>query len=250
MLPPEIRLIGITGIPEIEAGDPLAELLSAALDRCAVGCVPGDVLVVAQKVVSKAEGRLVELDSIEPGEPARAWAAAHGKDPRMVELVLRESRRVVRMDRGRLIVETRQGFVCANAGVDASNTPRGTVALLPEDADASARRLRRGLRQRLGVALGVIVSDTFGRPWRMGLANVALGCAGLAPLLDYRGQPDIFGEELTATVVAVADEAASAAELVMGKTRRIPAVLVRGLEAPGDGSGQELLRPAEHDLFR
>ncbi len=250
MLSPEIRLIGVTGIPEIQAGDSLGSLLAGAISRNAIGLVSGDIVVVAQKAVSKAEGRLLRLDEVRPGELAGQWAERLGKDPRLVEVILRESHRVVRMDRGRLIVESRHGFVCANAGVDTSNTPPGTVALLPADPDASAEALRQDLSERWGVPVGVIVSDTFGRPWREGLTNVALGSAGLTPLLDYRGQTDTFGQSLRATVVALADELAAAAELVMGKTRQIPAVVVRGVAAAGEGSGRDLLRAAEQDLFR
>lgn len=250
MLSPEIRIIGITGLPEIRTGDSLPDLLSAAITRRAVGVQDGDICVVAQKIVSKAEGRLVRLAEVQPGSLASLWAEVNGKDPRLTEVILRESKRVIRMDRGRIIVETHQGFVCANAGVDASNTPPGTVTLLPEDADRSARKLQAGLRTLLGVQVGLIVSDTFGRPWREGLTNVALGVAGLAPLTDYRGRPDTFGRRLQGTVMAVADELASAAELIMGKTRQIPAVIIKGAPAAGTGSGQDMLRPSEQDLFR
>ncbi len=251
MLPPQLRIIGLTGIPEVKPGDSVAQMIAAALRRQAIGVSPGDVVVVAQKVVSKAEGRIVQLDGVAVSSLARGWAETHRLDPRQTEVVLRESRRIVRMDRGRLIVQTHAGYVCANAGVDASNTAPGTVTLLPEDCDRSARRIREDLQTEFGVPLAVIVADTFGRPWRNGLTNVALGVAGMVPLIDYRGQPDDSGKPMRATVIAWADELASSAELVMGKTRRIPVAIVRGARfeaAAGDSSG--LLRSAEDDLFR
>jgi coenzyme F420-0:L-glutamate ligase/coenzyme F420-1:gamma-L-glutamate ligase len=212
----------------------------------------GDVLVVAQKVVSKAEGRLRDLRSVRPSRRALDYAARLQEDPRVVQLVLDESVRVVREERV-LIVETRHGFVCANAGIDHSNVEADdTVVLLPEDPDASAGRLRARLRDLTARDVGVIVSDTFGRPWRMGIANVALGVAGVSAVIDHRGRLDDFGRALTATVIAVADEMAATAELVMGKTWRVPAVVLRGWTAAeaAPGSGQDLIRPAELDLFR
>ena len=240
-----IEILPVPGLPEIRPGDDLAAIIAghATLEA-------GDVLVVAQKVVSKAEGRLVSLADVVPGAEARAIAPAVSSDPRMVQVVLDESVRVLRRERA-LIVETRHGFVCANAGVDRSNVPDDMVTLLPLDSDASARTLRDRLQELTGADVGVIVSDTFGRPWRMGIVNVALGVAGIPAVIDHRGSPDDFGREMTATVVAVADEIAAAAELVMGKTARIPAVVVRGLvrSAPA-GSGRDLIRPAGEDLFR
>jgi coenzyme F420-0:L-glutamate ligase/coenzyme F420-1:gamma-L-glutamate ligase len=243
-----IELHAVEGLPEIRPGDDLAQLI--------VGAVPhlqnGDVVVVAQKVVSKAEGRLRDLAGVNPSERARELAVRLGADARMVQVILDESTRVVRDDRV-LIVETRQGFVCANAGVDRSNVAGDdTVCLLPVDCDASARSLHERINALSGVRVGVIVSDTFGRAWRMGLVNVALGVAGIPAVLDYRGRPDDFGLPLQATVVALADELAAAAELLMGKTRRVPVVVVHGLEVfeGPSGSGQELVRPEELDLFR
>jgi len=246
-----ISLTGIEGLPEITPGADLAALIVAAVGSMGLSVEAGDVLVVAQKVVSKAEGCFVELDEVTASPLARAWGQRHGKDPRIIEVILRESRRIVRMDRGLLIVETLHGFVCANAGVDSSNVPTGRVLTLPRDPDASARRLRDRLGAAFGVPVGVVISDTFGRPWREGIVNVAIGVAGLRPLADYRGERDHFGRTLHTTLVATADEIASAAELVMGKTRGIPVVAVRGvLGLAGDGSGTELLRPADLDLFR
>lgn len=196
-----------------------------------------DVFVVAQKVVSKAQAQL--------------WAEAHGKNARLVEVVLKQARRVVRMEKGVLITQTQHGFVCANAGVDRSNVPGEAVTLLPEDPDLSAAQMRDTLEQAFGVPLGVIISYTMGRPWRQGIVNIALGVAGLSPFVDYRGQVDTFGARLESTLIAAADELAAAAELVMGKTRKIPVAVVRGFSyREGEGSGREMIRPAERDLFR
>lgn len=243
-----MQLLAVRGLPEIHPGDDLALLISERIDL-----EDGDIVVVAQKVVSKAEGKLRRLADVVPGEQAMDLAArlGPGADARMVQVVLDESVRVVRAQRV-LIVETRHGYVCANAGVDQSNVEAdGTVTLLPDDADRSAAALRDRLSELTGAKVGVIVSDTFGRPWRMGIANVALGIAGLPALIDYRGQADDFGRELKATVVAVADELAAAGELVMGKTARVPVAVVRGYHAEGPaGRGAELVRPPEEDLFR
>jgi len=239
---------GVTGLPEVRAGDDLAAMIAERTELR-----DGDVLVVAQKVISKAEGRLRDLRSVRPSQRARGYAARlQEDDARVVQLILDESVRVVRDDRV-LIVETRHGFVCANAGIDHSNVEADdTVVLLPEDPDASAGRLRSQLRDLTGRDVGVIVSDTFGRPWRMGIANVALGVAGVAAVIDHRGRLDDFGRALTATVIAVADEMAATAELVMGKTGRVPAVVLRGWAAAeaAPGRGQDLIRPADLDLFR
>jgi len=206
---------------------------------------------VGQKVVSKAEGRLVRLDDVVPSPAAAAMAGQLGRDPRLVEVILRESRRIVRMDRGVLIAETHHGWVCANAGVDQSNVDRDWVALLPQDPDRSARRLRERLRDLAGVEVGVIVADTFGRPWREGLTNVAIGVSGVAPLRSYLGERDPAGRELQATVLALADELAAAAEPVMGKLSRIPAAIVRGLSLAASEEGSKpLLRDPARDLFR
>ncbi|HEX6122068.1 MAG TPA: coenzyme F420-0:L-glutamate ligase [Ktedonobacterales bacterium] len=248
----ELRLIGLGAVPEVVPGDDLARLVIAAAAARGVALATGDVLVVTQKVVSKAEGRLVDLATVEPSDLAQRFAAAWGKDPRQVEVVLRESARIVRMERGILISQTAHGFVCANAGVDLSNVPGGQVAcLLPRDPDGSARALRGALGERLGVELAVIISDSFGRPWRWGITNVAIGAAGLAPLADYRGRPDDHGRVMSASVLAVADELAAAAELVMGKVRRCPFAIIRGYTYERrEGSAAELVMDAASDLFR
>src|SRR5215216_3108482 len=248
---PELRVIGVTGIPEIAPGDDLPSLIARAATGMDIGIADGDIFVVAQKIVSKAEGRIVRLDSIEPSHIAREWAGSHDKDARMVEVVLRESKRIVRMERGVMICETRHGFVCANAGVDQSNVAQNVVTLLPVDSDESARQIQAALESGFGVRAAVIISDTFGRPWREGIANVAIGVAGIAPLIDYRGKPDSHGQPLRVTVIAVADELASAAELVMRKSAGIPVVIIRGFDYERRASSsRELVRPAENDLFR
>jgi coenzyme F420-0:L-glutamate ligase/coenzyme F420-1:gamma-L-glutamate ligase len=240
----------LPGLPEVRRDDDLAALLLAAASRLA----DGDVLVVAHKVVSKAEGRVVALAAVEPGERARALADEHGKDPRVVEVILGESTEIVRSRPGVLICRTPHGFVCANAGVDASNAgAAGELVLLPRDPDASARALRRRLRELGGVAPAVVVTDSFGRAWRVGQCDVAIGAAGLAPVDDWRGRRDAGGRELAATIVAVADEAAAAADLARTKDGREPAVLVRGLErhvTVADGPGAAaLVRARSEDLF-
>jgi coenzyme F420-0:L-glutamate ligase/coenzyme F420-1:gamma-L-glutamate ligase len=246
-----IELIGVPGIPEVADGDDVAALIANALRGSGIELVDSDVLVVAQKIVSKAEGRIVRLNSVAPSPKAIEWAAAYAKDPRVVEVVLRESKRIVRMEHGVLISETEHGFVCANAGVDTSNVAEGTVTLLPEDPDASARGIRSALEAAFHVRIAVIVSDTFGRPWREGLVNVALGVSGIAPLIDYRGQNDSHGNALKVTVMAVADELASAAELVMKKSAGIPVAIIRGFDyESSDASSRELIRVPELDLFR
>jgi coenzyme F420-0:L-glutamate ligase / coenzyme F420-1:gamma-L-glutamate ligase len=232
-----ISVLPLGGIPEVREGDDLAALIAAVAEF-----EDGDVLVVAQKVVSKAEGRVVRLKDVEASEQAKELAA--DRDPRGLEVILGEAVRLVRTRPPLVIAETRHGFVCASAGVDHSNAGAvGTLVLLPLDPDASARRLA----DRLGVA--VIISDSFGRPFRQGTTDVAVGVAGLAPLLDLRGVRDSAGYELRTTTIAVADEIAGAAELVMGKTSRIPAVIVRGLDLRGDGSARDLVMPADRDLF-
>jgi coenzyme F420-0:L-glutamate ligase/coenzyme F420-1:gamma-L-glutamate ligase len=247
----EVRILPVHGIPEARPGDSVAALVLAGMAASGLTGEPGDVLVLTQKLVSKAEGRLVALETVEPSPLARAYAARWDRDPRQVELVLRESVRIVRMDRGLIIAETHHGFVCANAGVDLSNVPPGYAALLPLDPDASAATIRRELAVRAGWEPAVIVSDTFGRAWRNGIVNVAIGVAGMRPLEDYRGRYDPYGNELRVTVIAVADELAAAAELVMGKVEGCPAAIVRGFRyEAGEGSGRELLMPAERDLFR
>jgi coenzyme F420-0:L-glutamate ligase/coenzyme F420-1:gamma-L-glutamate ligase len=256
--------VALAALPEVQPGDDLAALIahawrSAAADAGALAPRAGDVLVVKQKVVSKAEGRLVDLTTIEPRPEAVEFARQWARDARQVEVVLRESVEVLRMERGLVISRTRHGFVCANAGVDASNTGRPDhVTLLPNDPDASAAVLRARLGELLGVAPAVIVSDSFGRPWRLGIVDVALGVAGLAPLDDQRGRPDADGRVMNSTVVAVADEIASAAELATGKTSRRPVVLVRGVPVPVEPGGSiaggsiagDVVMPREMDLFR
>jgi coenzyme F420-0:L-glutamate ligase/coenzyme F420-1:gamma-L-glutamate ligase len=250
-VPAELRVFAVEGIPEVREGDDLGALIAGAMRAQGTPPETGDVLVVTQKVVSKAEGRVIDLAAVEPSAFARQIAEAWEKDPRQVEVVLRESRRIVRMDRGVLICETRHGLVCANAGVDASNAAAGTVVLLPEDPDASARAIRERVRSLTGADVAVIVSDTFGRPWRNGLVNFAIGVAGMAPLKDYSGQTDPAGYELRVTQMCWPDELAAAAELVMGKLDRVPAAVVRGLRwRPGAGSARELVREPEKDLFR
>ena len=250
--PASIRIIPLRGTPEVQAGDDIAALTLESAAATGVALRDGDVLVVTQKVISKAEGLLVDLTTVEPSDIALRYAGQWGRDPRQVEVVLRESARIVRMDRGLIIAQTRHGYVCANAGVDASNVPGdNTVCLLPRDPDASAERLRAELRSRVGVELAVIISDSFGRPWRLGIVNVALGVAGMAPLTDYRGQPDDFGRVMNASVMAVADEIASAAELATGKIERTPFVIVRGYPYQrAEGSGAQMLMDPATDLFR
>jgi coenzyme F420-0:L-glutamate ligase/coenzyme F420-1:gamma-L-glutamate ligase len=244
----ELRVIPLRGIPELEEGDDLGALLAEAVARVG-GFEDGDVLVVAQKAVSKVEGRVVDLVGVEPS--VRAIELAAGTDPRRVEVILRESREVVRSRPPLLIAETRHGFVCASAGVDASNAKGpDTLILLPIDPDASASALREALEARVGTVVGVIVSDSFGRAWRRGTTDVALGVSGIAALLDLTGQRDAAGYELHATEIAVADEIAGAAQLVMGKMEGIPAAIVRGMHLPGDGRGSDLVMPRERDLFR
>src|SRR5438876_4265104 len=246
------EVIGIGGIGEVRRGDDIARLIVEAAARQSTPVSAGDLLVIGQKIVSKAEGRLVRLSDVEPSPIARAMAAGLAKDPQLVELILRESRRVVRMDKGVLITETHHGWICANAGVDQSNVDADYVTLLPEDSDRSARGVRDRVRALAGVEAFVIVTDTFGRPWREGLTNVAIGIAGFAPLLSYLGERDPAGRPLQATILALADELASAAEPVMGKLDRVPAAIVRGLALPpDDGSGSKaLLRDPARDLFR
>ncbi len=249
-----ISLVPLTGIPEITPGDDVAELIAAALAAAGIGLTDDDVLVVTQKVVSKAEGRVVDLATIEPRQEAREWGERWGKDPRQVELVLRESAEIVRMAEGGLIISrTRHGLVCANAGVDLSNTGGEEIAtLLPVEPDASARRLRERLAELAGARPAVVISDSFGRPWRNGIVNVAIGAAGIEVLADLRGDPDAQGREMRATVIAVADELASAADLAGGKVAQLPVVLVRGFTyetATGDSGAADLVMPREHDLF-
>ena len=247
-----LELVALDGIGEIQPGDDLAGLIAEAAAVSGVALTDADVLVVTQKIVSKAEGRVVELASIEPSAFAQQWAERWGKDPRQVELVLRESAEIVRMGPGGLIISrTRHGLVCANAGVDVSNVGGGEVAaLLPLDPDGSARTIREGLGEALGARPAVVVSDSFGRPWRNGIVNVAIGTAGIEAVLDLRGTPDAAGREMQATVIAVADELASAADLAGGKTSGRPVVLVRGYAwRPSDAGASALVMERERDLF-
>jgi coenzyme F420-0:L-glutamate ligase/coenzyme F420-1:gamma-L-glutamate ligase len=239
-----VTIAPVEGLPEIHEGDDIAALIAQRAELR-----DGDVLVIAQKAVSKAEGRVVRLAEVDPSEQARELAA--DRDPRQHEVILREAARLVRTRPPLVIAETRHGFVCASAGVDASNAPEPeTVVLLPEDPDASAARIRDRLRELAGAEVGVIVSDSFGRPWRQGTTDIAIGAAGIRPLLDLKGMKDAVGYELHATVIAVADELTGAAELVMGKTSGVPAAVIRGVDARGDGDAQELVMPADRDLFR
>ena len=252
-MPPEIRVIGIEGMPEAEAGDDLAAQIIDACQNQGTSIDAGNVVVVTQKIVSKAEGRVVDISSVEPSEMALAISEGHRRDPRHTELILRESKRIVRMDGGVIISETHHGFNCANAGIDASNIPgKETVALLPVDPDASARRIVQAIQQGLGIEVAVIISDTFGRPWRNGALNVAIGVAGLNPMLSYVGQEDSFGNLMYTTVIAVADELAATAELVTGKLLGIPVAIIKGYEYEpmADASHEALIRSPDKDLFR
>ncbi len=246
-----LEILPVRGLPEVRPGDDLAGLIARAAGR---DLRTKDILVVTHKIVSKAEGRLVDLRTVEPSPLAKGFAARYEKDPRQIEVVLRESRRIVRMYRGLIISETHHGFVCANAGVDASNVPGDdTVCLLPVAPDASAASLRAALSDRTNLDLAVIVSDSFGRTWREGITNVAIGVAGMDPLADYRGETDPHGFPLAASVLATADELAAAAELVMGKASGVAAAVVRGVDPAwlGDGSvRQEVVRNPAEDLFR
>jgi coenzyme F420-0:L-glutamate ligase / coenzyme F420-1:gamma-L-glutamate ligase len=251
-----VEVIALAGLPEVRPGDDLEAMIGDALEATN-GALPvqrGDVLVVTQKIVSKAEGAVVDLRTVTPSARAMEWADEWGRDARQIEVVLQQARRIVRMERGVLITETHHGFVCANGGIDASNVGPDSgdvVTLLPVDPDASAARIRAALRTRFGADLPVIVSDSFGRPWRWGIVDVALGVSGILPLEDLRGQPDADGRVMRTTVRAVADELASAAELALGKTAARPVALVRGANPPlGEGTIRDLVMAPENDLFR
>ncbi len=252
----ELRIIPITGIGEIPAGADLGILIYDALQQQNLTLQQGDILVVTQKIISKAEGRTVRLDEIVPSEFARMVAQQGNKDPRHIEVVLRESKRIVRMDHGVLISETQHGFICANAGVDESNIDGADqLALLPVDSDKSAQllrtRLQQLLKENIAPDIAVIISDTWGRPWRNGQVNMAIGVAGMDALADYRGQLDPYGYELRASVIAIADELASAAELVMGKVDRVPVAVIRGYSyTPVEGNARTLIRDSATDMFR
>jgi coenzyme F420-0:L-glutamate ligase / coenzyme F420-1:gamma-L-glutamate ligase len=247
-----VELIAVPDMPLVQAGDDLVGLVLDGVARADLSLEDGDVVVIAQKIVSKAEGRRVELDAVVPSAEALSIAAEGTKDPRLVELVLSESARIVRRRGDLLIAEHRLGLIMANAGVDQSNVEGGAALLLPVDPDASAERFRNGVAERTGRAVGVVVNDSFGRPWRRGTVGVALGSAGLPALLDRRGEPDLFGRSLQVTVIAYADEIAAAASLLMGQAAEgRPVVIVRGLEPQsGEVPARELIRPAEEDMFR
>ena len=250
-MPPRYEVIGVDGLPEVQRDDDIGALLVEAARAQGTALAARDVVVVSQKIVSKAEGAMVRLSDVTPSARAEEIARVVARDPRLVEVILGESRRVVRKDKGLLIVETHHGWVCANAGVDQSNVDADTACLLPEDGDRSARDLRDRLRELTGHALGIIVADTFGRPWREGLTNIAIGLAGFEPLKSYLGKQDPAGHVLQATVLAFADELAGAAEPVMGKLDRVPVAIVRGVDwEAGDGSSRALVRSPERDLFR
>jgi len=246
-----LEILPVPGVPEVRKGDDLVELTLRALTSSGFVLRDGDVLVVKQKIVSKAEGRLVRLSSVKPGPLARKIASEQGKDPRIAELILRESNRVVRSGHGVIITETKHGYVCANSGVDRSNVQNGYAALLPKDPDRSARDLRRGIERRTGRQVAVVITDTFGRPWRKGQTDVAIGCSGIRPLKSYIGKKDKFGYNLRVTEPAVVDEIASAAELVTGKLTGVPLALVRGLDyEKGEGGASTMIMEKDLDLFR
>lgn len=248
----ELRIIPIPFSDEVAPGDSIAKKLLQGLASQKLKLIQGDVLVIKHKIVSKAEGQLIELDSVHPSAASRAWARRYNLDARVTEVALAESKRIVRRKRGVLITETRHGFICANSGVDVSNVNGGSHALLlPKDPDRSAGRLHSELETHLHLSIPVIISDSFGRPWREGLTEVAIGVAGMKPLHDYRGRRDSHGYPLTVTLEAVADELASAAGLVCGKLARTPACIIRGFAYKKEkGSGKNLIRPAKADLFR
>jgi coenzyme F420-0:L-glutamate ligase/coenzyme F420-1:gamma-L-glutamate ligase len=248
-----INIIPVRGMPNIQRGDNLGNLIVAKLKDQREQFQQGDITVVTQKIVSKAEGRVIALSGVNPSPFAAFVAKETGKDPRHVEVILRESRKIVKMKAGHLITETKHGFVCANSGVDASNVEKGktTLTLLPINPDASANRIRKTIRKLTGKSIPVIITDTFGRAWRMGHVNFAVGVSGMKPVMDYRGTRDMYGHVLNVTEMAVADELAGAAELVMNKADRIPVALVRGYKfKPGRGVAKDLLYSEEVDLFR
>jgi coenzyme F420-0:L-glutamate ligase/coenzyme F420-1:gamma-L-glutamate ligase len=247
----KVEVIPLHGIPEVKKGADLGRLVLGALERSRASLTDGDVVVVKHKIVSKSEGRVVALEDVTPGPEARSLAQREHKDPRLVELILREAVRVVRAGHGVIITQTIHGFVCANSGIDQSNVGQGFAALLPVDPDLSARRLRRALQKATGRTLAVVVTDTFGRPWRLGQTDVAIGCSGIAPSVKYAGKKDRFGYRLRVTEPAVVDEIAGAAELAIGKLKGIPCAIVRGVEyRPGDIGVRGLIMSPDRDLFR
>lgn len=249
----QMQIIGIPGMPETQIGDYVGAQILEACTASGIDILDGDILVVTQKIISKSEGRVIAINDIEPSELAVSISEGHRRDPRHTELILRESRRIVRMDRGNIISETHHGFNCANAGIDASNIPgEGTVALLPVDPDKSAYGIRRSISDAIGIDVAVIISDTFGRPWRTGAVNVAIGVSGMEPMESYVGEEDDNGNLMYTTVICVADEIAAASELVMGKTSRIPVALIRGYEytSSDSASNKLLIRDPDKDMFR
>ena len=247
-----IQILGIVNMPLVKPGDNIADQIVKAAKAESIEIQPNDIIVIAQKIVSKAEGNLIDLSTVHPSSLAETIAKTSGKDPRHVEVILRESTSIVRMRGPHLIVETSHGFICANAGVDRSNVGKeDSVVLLPIDPDKSAKMIQHRITQLTGANVGIVISDTFGRAWRNGQVNVAIGVAGLSPIVDYRGTQDMFGNQLSVTQIAMADELASAAELVMRKSDRIPVAIVRGVDyVKQDGSIRLLIRPREEDLFR
>ncbi len=248
----EIRIIGIQGLPEVRPNMDLASMIVQAAQTQGTPLQENDIVVITHKAVSKAEGQLVDLSTVTPSPLAEQWARDHDRDARLIEVALWESRRIARMDRGVLLTETHHGFYCINAGVDASNIPGdGTVSLLPKDPDASAERIREAVGRIAGLCVAVIITDSWGRPWREGVINVAIGAAGIAPMRDYRGTCDVFGHELRASVMAVVDELAAASELVMGKVEMVPVAVIRGYDyTPAKGSVRDMIREPEQDIFR
>lgn len=248
-----LSILSVKGIPYIKKGDDLGKLIVDKVKGQGDEFQRGDIAVISQKIVSKAEGRILNLSRITPSEFAKTISSETGKDPRQIEVVLRESKKIIRMKGGHLITETSHGFICANAGVDQSNVGlnRNSVTLLPRDSDASADRIRKTIQHNTGKDVPVIITDTFGRAWRMGQVNFAIGISGMRPIHDYRGTKDMYRRTLQVTEIAVADELASAAELVMNKADKVPVAIVRGYKAPGGhGRVKDLLRPEEFDLFR
>jgi|TARA_B100002003_G_scaffold9372_3_gene8159 coenzyme F420-0:L-glutamate ligase/coenzyme F420-1:gamma-L-glutamate ligase len=247
----QIIITGLEGIPTVKNGDDIADIIIKAASKQGAVLADGDIIAITSKIVSKAEGRIVHLEDVEPSVSALKFSKVLGSDPRKVEVILSEAKRIVRMVKGLVIVETRQGFVCANGGIDASNIEPGTLVLLPKNSDKSARRIKQTLKSKANVDVAVIITDTFGRPWREGQINIAIGVAGIIPLFSYVGSNDTYGNALSATNMAVADEIASASELVMGKLNKIPVVVVRGYKyEAGKGSARKLVRKVSRDLFR
>ncbi|MEM3517317.1 MAG: coenzyme F420-0:L-glutamate ligase [Candidatus Bathyarchaeia archaeon] len=247
-----VTIIGLKGIPEIKKGDDIAEIIYSTIKKQNIDLQDKDIIVVTQKIVSKSEGAIVDLSKIKPSRLALRLAKISKKDPKIIEVILRESKSILRLKNGKIISETKHGFICANAGVDKSNIEgENFVSLLPKNPDKSAMEICEKLIKLTGKKLAVIISDTFGRPWRIGQVNVAIGIAGLKPIKDYRGKTDMFNQELKVTMMAIADELASAAELVMNKSDKVPVAIVRGYDYPeGEASIKELIRPIEFDLFR